>query len=121
MEEKSQKGREGNKDIVLEKSSEVYQMYVGHRQVKVWMRSCLKHLLNANVFQVHPLVTPQLRVESNYKVKEALVLGKIDTFPDLRHDFCSPGRRYVSVVVGFVASIYWVFGMLFYHDIIVTY
>ena len=85
------------------------------------MRSCLKHLLNANVFQVHPLVTPQLRVESNYKVKEALVLGKIDTFPDLRDDFCSPGRRYVSVVVGFVASIYWVFGMMFYHDIIVTY
>ena len=38
MEEKTK----DNEDIVLERSPEVNQMYVGHRKVKVWMGSRLQ-------------------------------------------------------------------------------
>ena len=71
MEEKTK----DNEDVVLERSPEMNQMYVGHRKVKVWMGSRFQ-LFICILSQVHPLLTQQQKIESNYKLKDILILGE---------------------------------------------
>ena len=41
------------------------------------MNGLLFTIFTCDMFQVHPLVTPQPKIESTFKVNEALILGEI--------------------------------------------